>query len=642
MKKILSSTGLFVAVVLFVAFNVFANVALKSARIDLTANKLYTLSDGTKNVLRTLTEPITLRFYFSKKVASNTPGLDSFAQRVQELLEEYVTHSNGHLTLEIADPEPFSEEEDRAVGFGLQGVPATASGEMLYFGLAATNTTDQEEIIPFFQENREEALEYEITKIIYNLTNPKKPVVGLMTSLPMEGNPLARMQNPNADSQAWFITEQIQQLFELRNVPLTTSKIEPDVDVLLVVHPQGITPDALFAIDQYVLGGGKLLAFIDPYCDVQQVRSDPQNPMAAMTANRSSDLGPLLGAWGLELAPESLAGDRDNAMRVGYQNQPVDYIVWLALTREKGALSKDDFVTSQLGTVNLANAGILRKAEGATTTITPLMETSANSMQVPKSSIQFSTDPGGLLERFVSGNEKLMLAARVHGSVKSAYPDGKPVTENPSDGSLPTEEDNAASLKESSGPINVIVVADADLLEDRYWTRTQNLFGQRIAIPMAANADFAINAIDNLSGSNDLISLRSRGRFNRPFDRVVEIRREAETNYRQKAKELEDKLRDTEQKLAALQSTKDAGSALILSPEQQAELERFRDERVKTRKELRKVQHELQKDIESLGTWLKFANIGFVPMIVVIVAIVTASLRSSRGARPQQNGTKSS
>lgn len=639
MKKLLSSTGLLVAVVLFVAFNVFANVALKSARIDLTANKLYTLSDGTKNILAKLEEPIRLRFYFSKKIASDTSSLVSFAQRVQELLEEYVAHSGGKLTLEIADPEPFSEEEDRAVGFGLQGVPATASGEMLYFGLAATNTTDQEETIPFFQESREESLEYEITKIVYNLTNPKKSVVGLMTSLPMEGNPMARMQNPNADTQAWFITEQIQQLFEVKDVPLTTNKIDPDIDVLMVVHPQGITPEALFAIDQYVLGGGKLIAFVDPYCDVQQVRSDPQNPMAAMTADRASDLGPLLGAWGLEMSPESVAGDRENAMRVGYQNQPVDYIVWLALTREKGGLSKDDFVTSQLGTVNLANVGILTKTEGATTTITPLMETSMNSMRVPKSGIQFDPNPTGLLERFVSDNEKLMLAARINGPAKTAYPDGKPKTEAPSDGSVPTEGDTP-SLKESNGPINVVVVADADLLEDRYWTRAQNFLGQRVVMPMAANADFAINAIDNLSGSNDLISLRSRGRFNRPFDKVVEIRRAADTTYRQKAKELEDKLRDTEQKLAALQSSKDTGSSMILSPEQQKELERFRDERVKTRKELRKVQHELQKDIESLGTLLKFANIGLVPLIVILVAILSASLRSSRGARSQNTGTK--
>lgn len=641
MKKFISSTGLVLAVVLFVAFNILANVALKSARLDLTSSRLYTLSDGTKNVLANLKEPIKLRFYFSKKIASDTTGIVSFAQRVQELLEEYVAHSGGQLSLEVADPEPFSEEEDRAVGFGLQGVPATASGELLYFGLAATNTTDQEETIPFFQENREESLEYEITKIVYNLANPKKPVVGLMTSLPMEGNPLARMQNPNADAQTWFISEQIRQLFEVKDVPLTTEKIEPGLDVLLVVHPQGISPQALFAIDQFVLGGGKLLAFIDPYCDVQEVKSDPQNPMSAMMANRTSDLGPLLGAWGLEMSADNLAGDRDNALRVGYQNQPVDYIVWLALTREKGGLSKDDFVTSQLGTLNLASAGVLAKMDGATTTITPLLETSSNSMRVPKTSVQFSPDPTGLLERFVSGNEKLMVAARVHGPAKSAYPDGKPAAENVSDGSVPTAEDTPA-LKESNGPINVIVVADADMLEDRFWTRVQNFFGQRVAIPTAANADFAINALDNLSGSNDLISLRSRGRFNRPFDRVVEIRRQAETSFRQKAKELEDKLRDTETKIAELQSTKDGKSAMILSPEQQKEIERFQDEKIRTRKELRKVKHELQKDIESLGTWLKFVNIGLVPMIIIFGAIGAASLRSSRGSRVQATGPKSS
>lgn len=639
MKNLLSSTGLVVALILFVAFNVFANVGLKSARVDLTQSKLYTLSDGTKNILANLNEPIRMRFYFSKKLASDNGGIVSFAQRVQELLEEYVAHSNGKLTLEVSDPEPFSEEEDRAVGYGLQGVPASASGELLYFGLAATNTTDNEEIVPFFQESKEESLEYDITKLVYNLSNPKKPIVGLLTSLPMEGNPMARMQNPNADADGWFLMEQLHQTFEVRNVPPTAEKIDPEIGVMMVVHPQGITPQTLFALDQFVLRGGKLLAFIDPYCDVQQVQSDPQNPMSAMMANRSSNLGPLLGAWGLEMSPDMLAGDRNNAARVGFKNQPVDYIVWLQLGREKDNLSKDDFVTGQLNSLLLATPGFLAKKDDATTTIVPLLTTSTNSMRVPKSSVQFSPDPTGLLERFVSGNEKLMLAARVSGPAKTAYPEGKPKPESASDGSVPTEPD-APALKESQGPINVIVVADADMLEDRFWTRTQNFFGQKVAMPTANNADFAINALDNLSGSNDLISLRSRGRFNRPFDKVVEIRRQAETSFHQREKELEDKLRDTETKIAELQNKKDGASSLILSPEQQKEIEQFRDEKVKTRKELRKVKHDMQKDIESLDTRLKMANILLIPALVILYAIGAAFARSQRKSASVAEGKR--
>lgn len=627
MKNLISTTGLLIAVVLFLAVNIFSETAVKSARADLTENKLYTLSDGTRSVLKNLQEPVTLRFYFSKKLAGEAPGLQSYAQRVQELLEEYVAHAGGKLKLEVADPEPFSEEEDRAVGYGLKGIPATASGELLYFGLAATNLTDQEETIPFFQETKEESLEYDITKIVYNLANPKKKVVGLLTKLPMEGNPMERMRNPNADVQPWFVVDQIQQMFELRTVAPTSAKIDADIDVLMIVHPQGLGPETLYAIDQYVLGGGKVLAFLDPHCEGQEVRPDPQNPMAAMMANRSSDLGPLLGAWGLEMSTEEMAGDRDVALRVNFQNQAVDYLVYLGLRKQKENLAKDDFVTAQLDTLNLATVGILKKKDGATETVTPLLQTSANSMRIQKSMVQFGPDPKRMLESFVSGKEKLMLAARVNGPAKTAYPDGQPKAHE--EGSPPPAAD-PNQLKESKGPINVIVVADADLLQDQFWTRTQNFFGQRIAVPTAGNADFTINAIDNLSGSNDLITLRSRGRFNRPFDKVLEIRKAAETSFHQKEKELEDKLADTEKKIADLQTSKDNKSSAILSPEQQKAIEGFRDEKVKTRKELRKVKHEMQKDIESLGTTLKFVNIGLMPALVILAAIGIAAVRSNR------------
>jgi ABC-type uncharacterized transport system involved in gliding motility auxiliary subunit len=629
MKYLISSTGLLIAAVLFLAVNVLSSSAVKSARVDLTEHKLYTLSDGTRSVLKNLQEPVTLRFYFSKKLAGDAPGLQSYAQRVQELLEEYVAHSGGKLKLEVADPEPFSEEEDRAVGFGLKGVPATASGELLYFGLAATNTTDQEETIPFFQESKEESLEYDITKIVYNLANPKKRVVGLLTKLPMEGNPMEQMRNPNAAPQSWFIVDQIQQMFDVRTVQPTSVKIDPDIDVLMIVHPQELAPQTLYAIDQYVLGGGKVLAFLDPQCEGQDVRPDPQNPMAAMMANRSSDLGPLLGAWGLEMSTDELAGDRDIALRVNFQNQAVDYLVYIGPRQQKDNFAKDDFVTAQLDTINMATVGILKKKDGATETVTPLIQTTANSMKIPKSQVQFGPDPKRMLESFVSGKEKLMIAARVNGPAKTAYPEGKPKPPDaPKDEKTPA--DDPAQLKESKGPINVIVVADADMLQDQFWTRTQNFFGQKIAIPTAGNSDFVINAIDNLSGSNDLITLRSRGRFNRPFDKVIEIRKVAETSFHQKEKELEDKLADTEKKISDLQSSKDSKSSAILSPEQQKEIERFRDDKLQTRKELRRVKHDMQKDIESLGTTLKFVNIGLMPLLVILAAIGVAALRSNR------------
>lgn len=633
MNKIFGLGGLAVALLLFLVVNILTGAAFRSARLDLTENQLYTLSDGTRNILGRLDEPIRLRFFFSKQLAQKVGAgpLSAYAQRVQEMLEEYAAASNGKVALEVHDPEPFSEAEDKAVSFGIKGSPATTAGEMFYFGLAGTNTTDQEEVIPFFQQNREEFLEYDLTRLVVNLSTAERKVVGLLTSLNMEGNPLARFTNPEASADAWFVVEEMRKLFEVRVIPKESETIEEGLDVLMIVHPQGLSAQTLYAIDQYVMGGGKAIVFVDPHCEVQEVRQDPQNPMAAMMANRSSDLGPLLGAWGLDLAPDSLAGDLENALRVNYQGQAVDYVVWTALRGgEQGLLNADDPVTADIDVINLASAGVLTRRADATTTITPLLQTSSQSMRVPKTDVQFGADPVRVLNSFVPANERLLVAARVSGPAKTAYPDGAPKAEAAEGETPPAPKEQ---IKESQGPINVIVVADADLLEDRFWTRTQNFLGQRIVIPTAGNADLAINAVDNMSGTADLISLRSRGRSVRPFDRVAEIRKAAESSLRARAKMLEDKLRDTEQKINELQSGKEGESALILSDEQRAEIERFREEQIKTREELRKVRYDMNKDIESLGTKLKVANILLVPGIVVLAAIGAASIRKRRGAR---------
>jgi ABC-type uncharacterized transport system involved in gliding motility auxiliary subunit len=624
----ISMGGLATLFALFVAFNVLTGAAVRSGRIDLTANKLYTLSQGTRNILSSLQEPVTLRYYFSKKLAQQAPGLQTYAKRVQELLEEYQAKSKGKIKLEVADPVPFTEVEDQAVSYGLKGVPATAAGEMLYFGLAGTNTTDGLETIPFFQESREEFLEYDLTRLIYNLTTPKKKVVGVLTALPLDGNPMARMMNPNAPSDPWYILEALRQNFEVRMVPATTEKLEPDLDLLLVVHPQGLSPQTLFEVDQFVLRGGKLIAFLDPYCEVQEVRQDPNNPLQSMMADRSSSLNPLLGAWGLEMSADDLAADKDLALRVGYQNRPVDYVLWLALRKDKDVLSKDDIATSELDTLHLASAGVLKKKDGAATTVTPLLETTKSSMRIPRSRVQFGPDPEDLLATFQSGGERLMLAARVSGPAKTAYPEGRPKKQEGDAEAQPSPAE--APLTESKGPINVIVVADVDMLSDKMWVREQNLFGQRIAIPQADNGSFVVNAADNLSGSTDLISLRSRGRSLRPFDKVVELRRDAESKFRQKEKDLEAKLRDAEQKINELQGSKDQKGALILSPEQEAEIERFRGERNRTRKELRAVKADLQKDIEALKTELVLLNGLGVPLLVAVAGLGVWGVRRKK------------
>jgi ABC-type uncharacterized transport system involved in gliding motility auxiliary subunit len=430
-----------------------------------------------------------------------------------------------------------------------------------------------------------------------------------------------------------MILEQIRGQFELRTIADGADKIEDGLDVLLVIHPQQLAQETLFAIDQYVLGGGKALVFVDPNCEMQEVRQDPNNPLQGMMADRSSTLGVLFDAWGIEMKADEIAADRNTALRVNYNDQPVEYLVWMGLRKDKGNFSTTDFVTNQLDVINTATAGILSKKSGATTEITPLIETTKDSQRIQRSMIQFGPDPTRLLQAYKSGNEQLMLAARIRGPAKTAFPEGNPKPKEPpapSNGAPPPEEPKAPSLKESKGPVNIIVVADADLLADRFWVRVQNFLGQRIAMPTASNCNFLLNALDNLSGSDDLISLRSRGKYQRPFDVVAEIRKDAETRFRQREKELEDKLNDTEKKITELQRGQEGAAELVPTEATRLEIEKFRQEQVKTRKELRRVKHDLLKDVESLGAKLKWVNCLLVPACVALFAALFLGMRGGQ------------
>jgi ABC-type uncharacterized transport system involved in gliding motility auxiliary subunit len=621
--KLISFGGIALAVVLLITANILIDVIFKSARLDLTEDHLYTLSKGTSNIINALDEPITLRFYFSEKLATGVPALMNYGRQVRELLEEYASDSNGKVKLLVLDPEPFSEVEDQAVEYGLQGVPVDNVGSTAYFGLVGTNSTDDKEVIPFFQQNKEASLEYDITRLIYKLSSSKKAVVGVLSTLPIEGsgpaNPMLGMQG----TPQWMVVTQMKQLFDVRKLDKDISKIPAEINVLMLVHPKGLSDKTLFAIDQFVLGGGRVLAFVDPLAESEKVPHDPQNPMAAAMADKSSDLPKLFKQWGIELAKGQLAGDIENASRVtmsqGRRPQAVDYVLWMQL--QKNNINHSDFVTGDLDQITMASSGYLKAENGAKTKFTPLIETSDKAMSIPVARAQFRPDPVGLLNSYHSGGKKLTLAARITGPVKTAFPNGNP------------DGDKGDWLKQSKEDINVIVVADTDMLEDRFWVSVQNFFGQRVAIPRANNGAFVVNSIENLSGSNDLISLRSRGDFSRPFLKVKDIQREAEKSFRNKEQQLQQKLQETERKISQLQRQKGSDEATILSPEQAQEIQKFRDQRVKTRKELRSVQHELRKNIESLGSTLKFINIALIPVLIILFAIGLAAYRHKRMSR---------
>ena len=647
-KNSLASVSFLLALVLFLGVNLFARTTMRGVRADLTEHSLYTLSKGTRNILANLGEPVTLRFFYSSRVAADIPPIKDYADRILELLEEYAALSSGKVKLEIIEPVQYSEEEDRAVSFGIQGLPVNQAGDKLFFGLAGTNSVDDEEVIPFFSDQREEFLEYDLTQLVDNLSNlDAKKVVGLLTSLPLRGGP-ANPMNPQAPpAQPWIIVQQIEQSgFEVRDLDAANLVIDDEIDVLLLVHPKGLSEQARYTIDQYVLGGGKTIVFVDPHAD-----PDPGPPGGnQMMADKSSSLDDLLGAWGLEMVSGKLAGDMKSAEQVRPQSGAgsVPFALWPRFTSDN--MNEDDVTTSNLlRGLTMRYPGILRTKADATTTVEALIRTTGDSMEVDTFHASFP-QPDRLIDDFIPSGEEMIMAARITGTALTAFPGGKPgaADEDPMahdhdgdgvpdhspeehvDEDTPADADEASSDSLAEGQINAIVVADVDMLYDQAWVRAQNLFGSLLLNPTADNADFLINAIDNMCGSDDLISLRSRGRYQRPFDKKRELEREADERFRAEEQALEAKLQETETKLNELQFSEDGSGRLILSPEQQAEIEGFRVEQLDTRKKLREVKLELRKSIESLGKRLKFANILLLPLLIGLGALSFTLTRRRR------------
>lgn len=633
-SKWVTATGLALAVALLLAANIFSSAAFTSMRADLTQNKLYTLTDGTKHVLSSLREPVRLRLFLSEHLATRVPRINSYATRVRELLGEYERAANGKLIVNVIDPEPFSPEEDRAVGYGLRGIPLDEDSSF-YFGLVATGSTDQEKVIPYLSMDREEFLEYDISRLIYQVANPKPKVVGLLSSIPMEG-----VAGMGRRPQPWMVLEQMQQSFEVKTLVNGTKEIPPDVNVLMIVHPKELKDETLYAIDQYVLRGGRALVFADPNPEADP---GPPVPMATATiAGRGSQFSKLFDAWGVELVPGKVVGDLPLATRVQFEHEGrlemLDYPVWINLPPE--LFDHEDIVTASLnGPLRLGTPGYLLPKDGATTKLTPLLQSTDHAALIDTAKLGPFSDPQDTVRDYKPGGKRYILAARITGPVSSAFADGPPKADaskqaakaQPNDKTI--DNDKAPPyehLAKSKQDINVLVVADTDLLQDTFWVQVQDFLGNRIAIPNAANGAFVINALDNLTGSGDLISIRSRGRYTRPFTRVNALRQEAELQFREKEQELLNKLDETEKKLGELERSKQQGSAVMLTEAQQQELTRFRQEKIRIRNELRDVRHELRKNIETLEGWMKFVNIGMMPILIGIGGVVVGSYNLRR------------
>jgi ABC-type uncharacterized transport system involved in gliding motility auxiliary subunit len=611
-KKFMTGGALAVLAVLFVAVILICNSLFRGVQVDLTRNHLYTLSTGTKNILADIDEPIHLYLFWSDKETHGIPQLRIYAQRVREMLQEMAGRAHGKIKLEVIDPQPFSEDEDRASGYGLQAVPAGNNGEKIFLGLAGTNSTNGKSVIPFLQPNKEAFLEYDIAKLIHELTVTHKPVVGLVSGLQI-GQSFDQATRSLRDP--WAVDQQLTQQFDVRQLNAASIKsIDKDISVLVLIQPKKLPPDAQYAIDQFVMRGGHLLVFVDPDAETDKAGEDPNNPQAAMFADKSSDLPELFKAWGIDYDPHKVVLDRAHALQISAQPGAAPVPDPAILGFVKSDLSPSDVVTANLDTINVSSAGYFALAKGSRYTLTPLIQTSDDAMPVDSSRVKFLPDPTVLLNGYTPSRERYVIAGRLEGQFTSAFPDRK----------------DAGHIAQAKDKGEIILVADTDLLSDRMWVQVQPFFDQKIMNAFANNGDFFINAVDNLTGSSDLISIRGRATSQRPFTVVEDMKRAAEQNSRGKEQQLQQQLSDTERKLTELQSGKAKGSEMILSPAQQNELQSFLQKKVEIRKQLRQVRRDLDKDIDALGSRLKFIDIALMPILITIAALLFAAWKRRR------------
>jgi ABC-type uncharacterized transport system involved in gliding motility auxiliary subunit len=605
-KKSTALTGTGLSLLTLIGASLVLSLGLRGCRLDMTAEGLYTLSSGTEEIVSNLDETIQLDLYWSESAGSGIPQIHTYAQRVREFLQELVQMSGGKLELNILDPEPFSEAEDAATSHRLASLQVDGAGTSLTLGLVGTNSVDETESIPFFDPSKEAFLEYDITRMIHTLGATNKPKVGLLSSLAISAS---FDQQTGQMVPAWQIVSQMQQQFEVEMIQPDATELPSGLQVLMLLHPKGFNEDMLKAIDAYAVDGGNILAFIDPHCESDPAARPAGNPYAqqAPPSPVPSDLGPLLTAWGVDWDSTQFIGDRQWAQRVrgGGTLGTTDFIAWLGMTAD--GLDADSPITGTLDQLNLATVGSFHSAEGATTKLQPLIQSSDQAAPLATAQMTSLRDPATLLQGFAPTGEAYTLAAQLSGTLKSAY---------------------SEKTGEAGG---IFLVGDADLLADGNWIMEETMgpisLGWRM---LADNGSFALNALETLAGSQALMSLRGRGNAQRPFDLVIEIRQQAEEKYLLREQELQAQIQESQMRINELQREKSGESMMILSPEQEKELASFQDKMVSARTELREVRHGLSKDIEKLGNRLMLWNVAGTPLLVAALALIWTLRRNTR------------
>jgi len=638
--SIVSLPGLILMAMLYVALNILVTAWAPTQRLDLTDDGLFTLTEGTRQTLLGIDEPVELHLFFSSHLGREVPAYASYGRRVRELIREMTTASHGKLVLIEHDPEPFSDTEDLAVEFGIQGVPVDDGEELAWFGLAGRNSVDDIEKIDFFQPDRERLLEYDLTRLIHVLANPDPAVIGIVSSLPVMGD-MHGQQRGGAQAGVlvpWEIGNRLRHEYQVMNLPSAFDRLPQQVTAMMVIQANGMNQRALYELEQFLFRGGAAVIFVDPLAE--STRSSPPPSQQ----NASGAITQLLNHWGVSTSSDSVVGDKSMALKVnaGTAARPVaaDYLAWLGVTPEY--MEQADPITSQLPGLHLASAGHLEIRDDSTLSLQALVTSSENSSLID---VQDVREPDlnvlGLLEAFRPDSQTYVLAARLSGHVSTLFSDGPPTRTVPATASEQRDEPEPAQLMQSEQPLNVVIVSDTDILRDRFWLQTQRFFGRSVDQEIAGNGDFVMNIVGNLSGSNELSRLRTRGGSQRPFEKVDALQQQAARALQDKERALQEKLRETQSRineLQGVQTVEDAESGetkikISITSEQKDELQLRREEMLSIRNDLREVQRGLRADVEKLEARLQFFNIGFVPLIVTGLALCFGLIRMLRRRR---------
>lgn len=603
------------AVAIAAADIILANLPL---RADLTAGRLYTLSGGSRAVLSKLDADVTLKYYVSSSSADMPMNLKTYASQVENLLKEYARASGGRVVLEAYDPKPDSDAEEWAQRYGIEPQMVNPLGAPVYFGVVAV-CDDREETLARLTPRTEATLEYDVTRLVTRVAWPERPVIGLMTSLPDvlggQQNPMM-MQMGQRPPQGWAAFGELAKDYEVRTVPTDAKSIDGDMKTLVVLHAKDLSDTTLYAIDQFVLRGGRLIACVDPFSVKDMISSRrQQNPMMMQMggADGPSTLGKLFDAWGVKFDTSKIVCDLAASTKLRGQDDGVeDNPAFLSLGADN--MDPGDLLVARLTQVMMPFAGALAwEGRDDALKFTPVITTSKeHSCAVDRMSAQFGLD--SMRRDMVPDGAARILAARIDGVFKTAFPKGPDGT-------------NDVSKALAEGRSSVLLFADSDFLADEFCVQVLRTPFGAVAQPVNDNLALFSNVVEQFAGREELIGVRSRGKSNRPFTVVDELEARALAKWQQRQAEFEEELQQTQQRLSALQKQKSGDERFILSREQQDEILKLRKAQAETRRQLKNVRKELTAGIDSLGLLLKVINIVLVPALVVLFGLFRGYLR---------------